>query len=148
MQAMLAQARAQAEAPRTAPLPLVLNTSDALDVATGSDEAAERLIRRLPESQRSREQLEAAIRSPQLRQALSALSAALGTENYETVFANFDLDPADGADELAHGDAVGAFLAALRAKVSRADGAGPAGDEGDSAGTDDADEEGDHGEAE
>lgn len=144
MQAMVAQARAQAEAPRTAPLPLVVNTTDALEVATGSETAADRLVQLLPESQRSREQLEAAIRSPQLRQALSGLSSALGTENYETIFANFDLDPADGADELAHGDAVGAFLAALRAKVARADGLeSPADDEDGSEGEGTDDDEGD-----
>lgn len=59
------------------------------------------------------------ITSPQLRAAVGSLSGALGTENLNSVFANFGLNPVDGSDEMARGDGAGAFLSALQAAVDR-----------------------------
>jgi hypothetical protein len=128
---MLAAAmeQAMAMADPTPSLALVANPTDALAVATASEEVQARLAELLPEGQRSREDLEAAIRSPQLRQALSSLSNALENENFETVFANFGLNPEDGAEAMARGDPVGAFLAALRAKILGPDAAADTGEE-------------------
>jgi len=113
------RAQAAAAAARTAPLPLIVNPTDALASATRSDESIARLLALLPEGQRTREHLEAAIRSPQFRQGLEGLSAALSSENFTAVFASFGLDPADGQDSMARGDSVGAFLDAIRAKIAR-----------------------------
>jgi hypothetical protein len=46
------------------------------------------------------------LRSPQLQQALGSLTSALQSDNFETVFANFNLQPADGAEAINVGDGV------------------------------------------
>ena len=56
--------------------------------------------------------------SPQYQQTLSSLTSALQSENYNSIFANFGLDPAAGAASLARGNGVEAFVAALEADVS------------------------------
>ncbi len=77
------------------------------------------LVQYLPEGQQSEEFLEANIRSSQLRQALGALSAALNSDNYNSVLANLGgLDPSPGTQHLLRGDAVAAFLASLQAANS------------------------------
>lgn len=92
------------------------------------------------------------LRSPQLRAALASLGGALQTDNINSVFANFGLNPADGSEEMARGDGPGAFLAAIQARAdstraereakAKADGdaGGSGGGEGDAdgAGGDDA----------
>jgi hypothetical protein len=117
LQAMLIQQMLASRAERSAPLSHIINADDALAVATASDSVAAGLAAELPEGQQDPSHLEAAIRSPQLAQALRSLTGALSTDNFETIFANFGLDPAAGADLMARGDAVGAFLAALQAKA-------------------------------
>lgn len=88
-------------------------------IATGilEDPAVrEALIQHLPEGQQSEEFLEANIRSSQLRQALGSLSAALNSDNYNSVLANLGgLDPSPGMQHLMQGDGVAAFLASLQA---------------------------------
>ncbi len=46
----------------------------------------------------------AQLRSPQLQQALGSLTAALQSDNFESIFANFNLRPADGVDAINVGD--------------------------------------------
>eukprot|EP01041_Mallomonas_annulata_P008918 gene8918-18455_t len=86
------------------------------------DDAAvrEALAQVLPEGQQSPEYVEEAIRSPQLRQALRALSEGLSGENYSSVLANFGISPNGGTEELVRGNPVGAFVAALQADVAAA----------------------------
>ena len=68
-----------------------------------------RLLPLLPEEQRTAGELRSLVRSPQFQQALGSLSSALhNPDNFNSVFANFGLDPADGAQALAGGDAMGA----------------------------------------
>ena len=55
------------------------------------------------------------MRSPQLRQALGALSAALQSDNYNSVLGNFGLDPAAGSEQMMRGDFISAFLDAVQA---------------------------------
>lgn len=119
VQAMLMQQMLASRVERTAPLSFIVNPDEALAVATSTTAISASLAELLPEGQRDSAGLEAAVRSPQLAQALRSLTGALSTDNFETIFANFGLDPRDGADLMARGDAVGAFLAALQAKADR-----------------------------
>jgi len=92
-------------------------TADAV-LATGlldDPDTCASLIAQLPEGQRTRAHLEAALRSPQLADSMRALSAALQSENYNAVMANFGLDPAAGMSALMRGQAVEAFLNAVAA---------------------------------
>ena len=57
--------------------------------------------------------------SPEFQNALGSLTSALQTNNFNTVFANFGLDPMDGAEQMARGDGVGAFVRALEARARR-----------------------------
>ena len=75
--------------------------------------------RHLPEGQRDLAGLRANIHSPQFSQTLGRLTAALQSENYKTIFANFNLNATDGATQLNQGNAVAAFLAALEAQAGR-----------------------------
>jgi hypothetical protein len=50
-------------------------------------------------------------------QALTSLTGALNSDNYGTVLANFGLSPGAGAEFLARGDNVAAFLAAIQAEA-------------------------------
>ncbi|TYZ62735.1 hypothetical protein PybrP1_003925, partial [[Pythium] brassicae (nom. inval.)] len=80
-----------------------------------SDEkAVEALIAHLPEGAQNAYELQATLHSPQLRQGVVSLVSALQTGNYNAVITNFGLDPTAGAEKLAFGDVVGAFLAAIQ----------------------------------
>ncbi|CAN0394169.1 unnamed protein product, partial [Discosporangium mesarthrocarpum] len=52
------------------------------------------------------------LRSPQLQQALSALSVALQSDNFNSIMSSFNLDPSNpaSADALARGDAIEALM--------------------------------------
>ena len=73
------------------------------------------LIPLLAEGQQSVENIETTLHSAQLRSAYASLTAALQSDNFNSVLANFGLDPAHGAEQLARGDCIGAFLASLYA---------------------------------
>jgi hypothetical protein len=74
------------------------------------------LIQQLPAEQQSLEQLESTLRSPQLQQAVGSLNDALRQpENFHGIASNFNLDPAQGSNEVAHSDGVGGFIAAVLA---------------------------------
>ena len=70
-----------------------------------------RLLEHLPESQRSKAELASLMRAPQFRQALGQLTQALLTpENYNSVCANFGIDPAKAP---LSGDPIECFLGAI-----------------------------------
>ena len=91
--------------------PEVVSSSGILDDPVIVNE----LIPLLAEGQQSVENIEATLHSPQLRSAFASLTAALQSDNFNSVLANFGLDPAHGAEHLARGDTIGAFLASLYA---------------------------------
>ena len=60
----------------------------------------EALIGTLPEGQQTADSIETTLRSPQLRQALGALSEGLQGESYSTVLSNFGISQTAGTDQL------------------------------------------------
>jgi len=119
--AMMSVASAAARA-RPTPLQDIV-TADEVD-RTGilADPAVqEQLLSALPEGHQTPEELHASVRSPQFQQTLTALSGALQTENYNSIFANFGLDASAGAAALARGDGIQAFLDALNAQADQED---------------------------
>lgn len=77
----------------------------------------------LPEGRQTEEELRITCSSPQLAQAMRELSNALTSdgEGFNSILASFGLNPADGAEAINRGDAVGAFLAALQKSVRGAE---------------------------
>lgn len=111
------------------PLSEVLNSEDIEGSGLLEDEAAVReLLQHLPEGDRTPEGLRQTLRSPQFRGALGQLTSALNSDSYNSIMANFGLDPASeaAAAAMARGDTVEAFLMAVVAAfgAARADGAG------------------------
>ncbi|KAL9178432.1 hypothetical protein ACHAXT_003762 [Thalassiosira profunda] len=87
-------------------------------------ETVARLVALLPEGQRTEARLRENIRSPQVAQTLQRLTAALADDagGFNSILANFQLDPNDGAAALAAGNPVGAFLECLWKDVERKEG--------------------------
>jgi hypothetical protein len=101
--------------PQPVELQEVLGANGVLATGLLEDAAVvDQLISQLPEGQRTRADLEAALRSPQLSDSMRALSAALQSENYNAVMANFGLDPSAGMSALMRGEAVEAFINAVQ----------------------------------
>lgn len=104
-----------------------LTTSDAIDESGILDDpaAVARLTALLPEGQRTEESLRENLRSPQVQQALQALTSALvgdgvaASSEFPSVVANFSMDAADGAAALREGNPIQAFLDCLLRKVER-----------------------------
>ena len=65
-------------------------TTDELEKLFSDPMVHESFLALLPENRRTEEELRATIHSPQLRQALDALSKALQSENLEAIMASFD----------------------------------------------------------
>lgn len=107
-------------AQRQRPLSLlqIIKADDVLPLLE-DEQVREELVALLPEGLQTEEELKSTLRSPQFKQSLGALSAALQSENFNTVFANFGLDPRDGAAALNLGDGIGAFLQAVQARADR-----------------------------
>lgn len=81
-----------------------------------------RLVALLPEGQRTESQLRENIHSPQVAQCLQRLTAALaeeGAEGFNSIIANFQLNPSDGAQS---GNPIEAFLQCLLKDVERKEG--------------------------
>jgi len=74
-----------------------------------------RLIAQLPEEQRSVEHLQEAIRSPQLVDAMRALTRALHSDSFHSIMANIGVNPDPGLPDLMRNDAVAAFITSLQA---------------------------------
>lgn len=85
----------------------------------------QKLISLLPESQRSEEYLMTNLRSAQVTQCLKSLTAALcdddagSGESFNSILANFQLRPEDGAIAMASGNPVQAFLDCVLKSVQR-----------------------------
>ena len=65
------------------------------------------------------------IRSPQVAQCLQRLPSALvddDVDSFNSIIANFELDPSDGADALASGNPIEAFLNCLLKYVEEKEG--------------------------
>lgn len=107
-----------ADAVRPVPLSLLVD-SGTVDELMSDDATVQSLLPHLPEGQQTPADLRSTLLSPQFQQALGSLSGALQTENFNTVFANFNLDPADGQEAVVRGDGVGAFVSALQAAAQR-----------------------------
>lgn len=86
----------------------------------------------LPPGQQTDAQLEAALRSPQLQQALRAMGAALHGDNFHSLLASMGIDAEPGTAELMRGDAVAALIACLTAAAPSAGGGRPGGASGGS----------------
>ena len=86
----------------------------------------ERLVSLLPENQRSEAMLRENIRSPQVAQCLRRLTSALADEDdagsFNSIIANFQLNPEDGALAMASGNPIEAFLNCLLRDVERKEG--------------------------
>lgn len=99
-----------------------LATADAID-ASGilSDPAVRaRLVELLPEGQRTDDKLEENLRSPQTQQCLKSLTAALSSgDEFNSILANFALDPSDGALAMASGNPIQAFLDCILKQVEK-----------------------------
>ena len=84
-----------------------------------------RLVALLPEGQRAEDMLRENIRSPQVVQCLQRLTSALvddDVDSFNSIIANFQLDPSDGADALASGNPIEAFLNCLLNYVEKKEG--------------------------
>eukprot|EP00536_Pseudo-nitzschia_multiseries_P012220 jgi/Psemu1/308894/fgenesh1_kg.454_\ len=106
-------------------------TPGAISSLLANEDVRNRLMRELPEEQRSPEHLESCLRSPQVQQTLRSLTAALlpddngSVDGYHSVLANFQLDAADGQRALSDGKSpIQAFLDCVLASVEneKADG--------------------------
>lgn len=87
-----------------------------------NEEVKQKLIELLPESQRTEEHLMENLRSPQVKQCLASLSAALcdeGMDGFNSILANFSLRPEDGAIAMMSGNPIQAFLDCVLKSVQR-----------------------------
>ena len=86
--------------------------------------AVERLLALLPETQRTEDQLRENLRSPQVAQCLQRLTATLSEDaaGFNSIVANFQLDPSDGTAAQLAGNPVEAFLQCLLKDVERREG--------------------------
>jgi hypothetical protein len=120
----------QPQPPQSVPLTEVLSADQVLRSGILADPAVqEQLIPFLPEGQQTPEQLEAIVRSPQLRSSLASLTGALQTDNFNAIVSNFGLDPSRGMEALAAGNNVEAFLQALLALRQEGEGSDSGGGE-------------------
>jgi hypothetical protein len=101
-------------------------TTDAIVSLMQNEDVRQRLLQELPEEQRSEEFLEENLRSPQVQQTLRSLTMALmpddngSMDGYNSVLANFQLDPADGQAALNAGKSpIQAFLDCVLASVQK-----------------------------
>jgi hypothetical protein len=83
-------------------------------------EVKSKLIALLPEGQRTEEKLMENLGSPQVKQCLTSLTAALQEgESFNSILANFQLDPMDGAAAMMTGNPIQAFLDCVLKSVER-----------------------------
>jgi hypothetical protein len=101
-------------------------TSDAISELLQNEEVKNRLLQELPEAQRSLDNLEDNLRSPQVQQTLRSLTAALlpddngSTDGYHSVLANFQMDAAAGQQTLTEtNNPIQAFLDCVLASVEK-----------------------------
>ena len=105
------------------PLPYILDADTLLPLLREHGDVAAALLPHLPPGQQDAASLAAILRSPQLRQAAMALTAALadgsGAGNLATICTNFGLRASDGHAELVANDPVAALIACVQAQAQR-----------------------------
>jgi|AntRauTorckE5430_2_1112549.scaffolds.fasta_scaffold00246_8 hypothetical protein len=90
-----------------------------------NEQVKAKLIELLPDDQRSEEHLMENLRSPQVKQCLKSLSAALcddeggSMDSFNSILANFQLRPEDGAIAMMSGNPIQAFLDCILKSVQR-----------------------------
>jgi hypothetical protein len=116
----------QQQQPPGPPLSEVVTVENVLESGIlENDQVKQKLISLLPENQQSEERLLENLRSPQVRQCLNALSAALcddqgrSMDNFNSILANFQLRPEDGAIAMMAGNPIQAFLDCVLKSVQR-----------------------------
>eukprot|EP00499_Haloplacidia_sp_CaronLabIsolate_P002637 CAMPEP_0196782154 /NCGR_PEP_ID=MMETSP1104-20130614/10829_1 /TAXON_ID=33652 /ORGANISM="Cafeteria sp., Strain Caron Lab Isolate" /LENGTH=374 /DNA_ID=CAMNT_0042152385 /DNA_START=43 /DNA_END=1167 /DNA_ORIENTATION=- len=120
MQAMMGLAGAM-QRQSTVPLNEVLRGED---VEALFDDASVRdaLLPLLPERLRTEEELRQTMRRPQVQQALVRLSQALMGDQFSSIMASLNVDSAGGAEALARGDGIEAFVRALSSQEGSEEG--------------------------
>ena len=118
LQAMFQAQQQRPQAPTIVPLNTVL-TPESFSQLLEDPKIVEALLPFLPEGQQTEEELRQTFSSPQLQQSLRSLTNALLSNNYNAVLANFGLDAAAGADAMAQGNPVLAFIQALQEQADR-----------------------------
>lgn len=105
----------------TPPLQEIFTPEAILNTGILNDpEVQQELIEHLPEGQKSADQLETAIRSPQFIQAMGSLSHAISDPvNYQSVVTNFSIGTGATDGEVL-GDGIGNFLNALNTDCAAA----------------------------
>lgn len=85
------------------------------------DEIKNKLIALLPEGQRTEDKLMENLRSPQVAQCFKSLTAALNDDvsSFNSILANFQLKPEDGAAAMIAGNPIQAFLDCVLKSVER-----------------------------
>ncbi len=114
-QQMQQQQQQQPAPPVIAPLSDLLSSDD-VGPLLEDDAVVAALLPHLPEGQQTAEELRRTLSTPQFRSTLRTLTSALMSDNYNSVMANFGLDPTAGSEALAQGNPVLAFLQALQAQ--------------------------------
>lgn len=104
--------------PTVVPLSSVV-TADRVAPLLEDPKVREALLPLLPEGQQTEEELNRIVGSPQVRQTMDRLSAALQSDQFNTILSSLELDAEAGSEMLAQGDGIGAFLHALQAAVDR-----------------------------
>ena len=99
-------------------------------------DATARLIALLPENQRNNDALRDNLRSPQVSQCLQRLTAALSDDaaSFNSIIANFQLDPRDGTEALSRGNPIEAFLNCVLKDVEKKGGVKKKSDDDDDGG--------------
>lgn len=113
LQAMFQAQQQTRQAPTVVPLNTIV-TPASVSHLLDDPKVVEELLPLLPEGQRTEEELRLTISSPQLQQSLRSLTNALLSNNYNAVLANFGLNAAAGAEAMAQGNTVLAFIQALQ----------------------------------
>jgi len=107
------------------PLSAVVTPENVIESGILNDENIKaKLIEMLPENQRTEDRLIENLRSPQVQQCLKSLTAALcdgegSMDSFNSILANFQLRPEDGAIAMASGNPVQAFLDCVLKSVQR-----------------------------
>jgi len=105
-----------------APLNAIIRGSTLEEFVRDDTQDHSDLIQHLPPGIQNLEELRTTTTSPQLSQALRRLSAALSSDNYNSIMANFGLDPTAGAEAMMRGHNIEAFLRAIEAQSENEDG--------------------------
>ena len=132
--AMAELATASPSAASAGPPLTEFTSSDIIDESgiLSDSEVTARLVALLPEGQQTEDKLRENIRSPQVAQCLQRLQSALADDagSFNSIIANFQLDASDGAEAMAAGNPIEAFLNCLIKDVERK-GGGKKSDEGE-----------------